>query len=134
MAKLLDSFFRKHNKKKSSVCALQVESLKERQMLSTVSVFAQGSTGDEMIGIDFRSRQVAVIDSLPTDGFQELQFSQGGFGGVADTTLSEIDAQVQGDVVDFELQIDGQTVREYSLLSRGVARQTFVYRAQGSTA
>lgn len=211
MTKLLDSLFRKHNKKTSSVCALQVESLEERQMLSTVSVFAQGSTGDEMIGIDFRSRQVAVIDSLPTDGFQEFQFnigtsvdpgelrfnflndlydpangidrnitidrieidgniyqteddatfstgtwtqadgvqsgfgrgetlnsngyfqfSQDGFGGVADTTLIEIDAQVQGDVADFELQIDGQTVREYSLLSRGVARQTFVYRAQGN--
>ncbi len=190
---------------------LQVDTLEQRQMLSTVSVFAQGSMGDESLEIEFRGRPAVIINSFPTDGFQEFQFdigttvdpgelrfkflndaydpangvdrnitidrieidgniyqtenaatfstgtwtpqdgiqdgfgcgetlngngyfqySQEGFDGVADTTLIEIDAQVQGDVADFELQIDGETVREYSLLSRNAARNTFVYRAQGN--
>ena len=192
---------------------LQVEVLEQRQMLSTVSVFAQGSTGDEALAIEFQGRTTAVIDSFPTDGFQEFQFqigfatttvdpselrfrffndevdpasgfdrnitidrieidgniyqtenaatfstgtwtpqdgvqdgfgrgetlhangffqySQDGFDGVADTTLIEIDAELEGDLADFEIQIDGETVQEYSLFSRGLVRNTFTFRARG---
>lgn len=54
---------------------LLIESLEDRMMLSTVSVFAIGATGEEIINVQVDGQgTIATIDSLPTDDFQEFQF------------------------------------------------------------
>ena len=46
---------------------LSLESLEERQMLSTVSVFAQGSTGQETFDVYARGFVVGTIENVPTE-------------------------------------------------------------------
>ena len=44
-------------------------------MLTTISVFARGGTGDELVNVQVDGRgTLATISSLPTDGFQEYQY------------------------------------------------------------
>lgn len=181
--------------------ALQVESLEERQMLSTVSVFAQGTTGEETIrvttedgsfirridlttemteyqfdpqvfslidpgevvdannlriefindvfdpssGVDrnaiidkvrigdkvYETENAAVFSTgtwTAADGVQDgfgrgetlhsngyLQYSNNGLDAEIEITSIEIDAEATGDVVQFELQVDGQTVENFFL-------------------
>ena len=53
--------------------ALSLECLEERQMLSTVSVFAQGSTGQESFELYVRGSLVGTINNVPTE-VTEFQF------------------------------------------------------------
>ena len=55
------------------------------------------------------------------------------FGGEeTETTLVTIDAQLQGDVADIELQVEGQTVKTFSLFAKGgIGRRTFTAELQG---
>jgi len=193
---------------------LMAESLEERQMLSTVSIFAQGTTGSESFEVfvdDVSKLFVSESADLPTHGFREfqfdadlgvdandirieflndefdpesgfdrnliidkirvgerlyetensavfstgtwtaadgvqdgfgrgdtlhangfLQYSQGGFSGFADITNVQIDAAGFGDSVSFELQVDGETVRNYALSARaGVPSGVFDYTLNG---
>ena len=197
MIKLIRSLFFKKPGSIKQPTSLQVESLEERQMLSVVSIFAQGSMGDERLEVEVQGQSIATITQLSTTEFQEyqfqvdnsvdaddirlqftnsvydpangidrnvivdriqinnriyqtensavfststwtssdgiqsgfgrgeylhttgyLQYSNGGFDGLADVTQVVIDAEGFGDVVDFELQVDGQAVKKYSLSPR----------------
>ena len=66
---------------------LSLESLEERQMLSTVSVFAQGSTGQESFEVRARGFVVGTIDNVPTE-------------------LTEFQFEVDGNLLARELRID----------------------------
>ena len=175
---------------------LSLECLEERRMLSTVSIFAQGSTGQESFEATANGINIAVVTNVPTelteyqfdvadgidaddirieflndvfdpangidrnltvdriqinnrifetddpsvfstgtytaaDGIQDgfgrgdtlnsngfFQFSEDAFSGTADVTEVTIDARGQGDIVDFELQVDGERVEFFSLSAR----------------
>ena len=65
-------------------------------------------------------------DTLHGDGY--FQYAD----EVGETTLVTIDAQLQGDVADLEVQVDGQTVETISLFARGgQARKTVTFELQG---
>ena len=52
-----------------------VEQLEDRTMLTTISVFARGGNGDELVNVQVDGRgTLATISSLPTDEFQEYQY------------------------------------------------------------
>ena len=56
-------------------CEFLVEPLEDRTMLTTISVFAKGGTGNELVTVNVDGRgTLATISSLPTDDFQEYQF------------------------------------------------------------
>lgn len=57
-------------------------------MLSTVSIFASGATGDEIANVIVDGNILATIDSLPTDGFQAYQF-------FVDETVSGDDIRIE---------------------------------------
>ena len=73
---LLRNFCANRDRSTTSKNEFFVERLEERRMLAaTISVFAQGSTGDEIIEVQVDGiGTLATIGSLPTDGFQEFQF------------------------------------------------------------
>ncbi len=78
MIRKLISLLTNRNNSPAAPQPLCIENLEERQMLSVVSIFAQGTTGDETLQVQIDTnrgfRPVAEISSLPTDGFQEYQF------------------------------------------------------------
>jgi hypothetical protein len=52
-----------------------VEPLEDRLMLTTISIFSAGTTGDELINVQIDGRgTLATIGSLPTDAVQEFQY------------------------------------------------------------
>ena len=194
---------------------LSLEVLEERQMLSTVSIFAQGTTGEERFeastngiflgsgtvstevtefqfdyrddillddldvndikieflndfydpanGVDrnltidkirvgdrFYETESSAVFSTGTwtaaDGVQDgfgrgetlhsggfFQYSENAFSGFADVTHVTIDARGFGDSVDYELQLDGESVRTYALSARaGVPARSVDYTFNGS--
>ena len=73
---------------------LSLECLEERQMLSTVSIFAQGSTGQENFEITANGTNVALITNASTE-LTEYQFD------VADgTDADDIQIEFLNDVFD----------------------------------
>ena len=65
--------------RKNSECTLNVEALEERQMLSTVQIFAAGTTGEELIQLSIDENVVASFSNLGaganSGNFQTLTFN-----------------------------------------------------------
>ncbi|MDB2686497.1 hypothetical protein N9Y42_04740 [Mariniblastus sp.] len=197
----------------SSSSEFFVEPLEDRLMLSTVSVFASGTTGDEIVNVQIDGLgTLATIDSLSTDAVQEfqyfvdepvtaddiriefvndfndpntgidrnvlvdrievdgiiyqtenaavfstgtwtaadglqpgfgrgaalhtngyLQYSNAGFGGVANTTYIEAELEIAGitSQIEVDVLVDDQVVDTWLLNGPANTSQVFGYRAQG---
>jgi len=112
---------------------LNVEALEDRMMLSTVSVFAQGSTGGEILEVEVLGQgTIATIDSLPTDGFQEFQFSVDESVTADDIRINFVNDQFDANTgtdrnvfVD-RIEIDGNVFQteDASVFSTGTWRQS----------
>lgn len=205
----------KRNKKSttSNSSELLVEPLEDRMMLTTISVFALGTTGDELVNVQIDGQgTLATIGSLPTDAVQEyqyfvdepvtaddiriefvndlfdpnngidrnvivdrievdgniyqtenaavystgtwtaadgiqpgfgrgemlhttgyLQFSNAGFGGVANTTYIEAKLEIPGitSQIEIDVLVDDQLVDTWLMNGPANSAQVFGYRAQG---